>query len=558
MKLLYNLRWLFILSFFAQMLSCSKEHDMPENDDLSVAFSSTTGEYKVKTGKTVTLSASVTDAIHPVYSWKLDGKIISTDTTCLFNGDKTGEYFLTFQVDAENGSVEKQVKVSVLEKLPPEIDMTAAIIAWAGQDTKLTANVKYADSASYAWRLNGNIVSSDSNYILNQTALGTNTLTLKVTTEDGEDLKVFTVTVLPLPVPQLFFDDGHYRVTSNEDHHRKMTVPLGKSLVLAPVISNIANPITFEWTVDGAVQTATDEYLNFTPAAKGSYTITVTEKSTSARATVQVECVAPEGTYFRPKVAGDKASAANGFDFVPAPGQFINYQIGSTKAKALQDLQTALDNTSAPYIGAYGGYFIVGFDHSVNNVEGKADLRIDGNAFAGWNEPGIVWVMQDENGNGLPDDTWYELKGSETGKSGTKERYAITYYRPTAPNSDVLWTDNFGNTGTVDYNGYHSQQYYFPMFITESSYTLTGTRLASTFVVENGVDGSLGYPWGYVDNVGDGSKVSFWIEDAIKADGTPANLKYIDFVKVHTAMIGQGAAVGEISTEAGVPIDLNF
>lgn len=47
------------------------------------------------------------------------------------------------------------------------------------------------------------------------------------------------------------------------------------------------------------------------------------------------------------------------------------------------------------------------------------DFAIEGNAFDGSSEPGIVWVMQDVNGNGLPDDTWYQLKGSEYGKEET-------------------------------------------------------------------------------------------------------------------------------------------
>lgn len=44
-----------------------------------------------------------------------------------------------------------------------------------------------------------------------------------------------------------------------------------------------------------------------------------------------------------------------------------------------------------------------------------------------------MWVMQDENGDGLPNDTWYEVKGSEYGKAETDQDYAVTYYRPEAP-----------------------------------------------------------------------------------------------------------------------------
>ncbi len=95
------------------------------------------------------------------------------------------------------------------------------------------------------------------------------------------------------------------------------------------------------------------------------------------------------------------------------------------------------------------------------------------------------------------------------------------------------------------------------MFINADSYTLVGTDLKSTMMIGN-LETSAGYAWGYADNMGDGTPTTFRIEDAIRADGTPANLKYIDFVKVHTGMTGKGAAVGEISTETGAPFDLNL
>jgi hypothetical protein len=327
---------------------------------------------------------------------------------------------------------------------------------------------------------------------------------------------------------------------------------------LAPVIYNIKNPSTFEWKVDGAVQAATGEYFTFDPKAEGEYLISVTEQSSHITAEVQVTCTPPEGTYLR--TSGEKATPTKAFDFIPAPGQFIDYQSG-TPQSALAALQRNLNNGAGSMIGACGGYWIVGFDHSVINRPDKTDLEFTGNAFPGWCEPGIVWVMQDNNGNGLPDDTWFELRGSETGKPTTKQRYAITYYKPGAPNSNVMWTDNIGRSGSVDWNGYHKQQYYFPMFIKEEYYTLTGTCLASTSGMAGSIETSACYDWGYADNLSsDPTRPTdqFRIEDAMQADGTPVTLQYIDFVKIHTGTIGKGAAVGEISTEAGIPTDLGF
>lgn len=548
-----------LLSVF--IISCSEDDPVIDLGAPVIKIEAENGEYKVKKGKSVLLSATVENAVKPIYSWKLDGKIISTEQEFEFGGEYAGEYFVNFRVDAQNGYAEQQVKVSVLDKLPPEIDMPSMFIAYAGKDNELTAEVLYADEAHYVWKLNGVVVSEEKTYVFNEVSLGSQTLSLKVETEDGSDLKVFTITNLPVPEPELFFDDGHYRTVTNIDELRKMAVPVGKSLVLAPVICNIEDPGTFQWTVDGVTQSETSEFFTFTPSTEGVYLITVTEQSTQAKAEVEVTCTKPEGTYFREKTETSKATAALAFDYVPAPGQFINYQTGSTKTRALNDLQNALNRGGAPYIGAYGGYWIVGFDHSVRNVEEKADLFIGGNAFAGWSEPGIVWVMQDVNGNGLPDDTWYELKGSETGKSETRQRYALTYYKPNKKKADVLWTDNFGGSNSVDYNGYHTQDYYFPMFIEEDYYTVVGTCLASSIDSSTGIVYARDFPWGYVDNYNtDPNRPSghFWIEDAIQVDGSPANLTHIDFVKVHTGMAAKGNAVGEISTEPGCPTNLNF
>ena len=562
MNIFTKWKWWLPGLLLVQLGSCTKHDGKPDQEGVpTVTFS--TGEYKVKVGKSIMLSPQVKNADLPVYSWKMDGKIISRDVSYSFDGAQVGEYFVTLRVDAENGSAEQQIKVTVMDKLPPQINMPTNIVAYQGKDNQIAAVVAYTDSVTkYTWRLNGTVVSGDSIYTLKPTVPGSSTLTLQVTNADGLDLKTMGLVVLAPQPPGLFFDDGHYRLPGDV-LTRRLSVPLGKSLVLAPVIMNIPSVGTFAWTVDGAAQGSTSQYLTFTPQAKKTYHITVATSGVSAA--VDVECVDAEGAFFRAPSAGSKPSVTNSFEYVPAPGQFTDYGTFSTAGQATQDIQNILDqgpgNTGfIAGLGAYGGYVITGFDHSVSNVVGKADLIISGNEFTGWSEPGIVWVMQDENGNGLPDDTWYELKGSESGKPETRQRYAITYYKPTTLGADVLWVDNFGGTGSVDYNQYHLQPYYFPMFINADSYTLTGTDLKSTFKIDpaTSYEVSPGYAWGYVDNLGDGSKVNFWLEDAIQADGTPANLKYIDFVKVQTGMTGKGVAVGEISTEFGAPYDLNL
>ena len=166
--------------------------------------------------------------------------------------------------------------------------------------------------------------------------------------------------------------------------------------------------------------------------------------------------------------------------------------------------------------------------------------------------------MKDENRNGQPDDTWYELAGSESGKTETIQNYAVTYYRPTAPKMGVRWSDNRGGSGEINYiESQHSQDYYYPLWIEADSYTLTGTCLvARNELSADGLNWTLSaYYWGYADNYSSEDYVAsehannFDISNAVNADGEKVELDYINFVKVQCAVNGQSGQLGEISTE---------
>ena len=210
-------------------------------------------------------------------------------------------------------------------------------------------------------------------------------------------------------------------------------------------------------------------------------------------------------------------------------------------------------------------YIVVGFDHSIDNT-GNYDFGIKGNSFSGSSEPGIVWVMQDENGNGQPDEKWYELAGSETGKSETIQNYSVTYYRPTEPQQPVRWTDSEGNSGEIDYLiAYHRQDYYYPLWIEEDSYTLSGTCLKARNYDASGIGTywvNAEYDWGYVDNFSPTDRLTndnnanasananyFKISNAIDEKGNPVSLNYIDFIKVQVGVNTKSGWLGEVSTE---------
>jgi hypothetical protein len=180
-----------------------------------------------------------------------------------------------------------------------------------------------------------------------------------------------------------------------------------------------------------------------------------------------------------------------------------------------------------------------------------------GNATTGFAEPGIVWVMQDQNGNGKPDDTWYELAGSETRQPGYLRNYAVTYYKPNPSNGNVPWKDNKGDSGYVLTTIYHTQDYY-PDSPGTASYTLSGTLLPSSNVDTSNYANVTSNPfaYGYCDNTPGGNPVD--IAMAIDSLGNRVKLKGIDFVKIQTGIEANLGLLGELSTEVSAVWDVHL
>ena len=113
-------------------------------------------------------------------------------------------------------------------------------------------------------------------------------------------------------------------------------------------------------------------------------------------------------------------------EYCPAPGQFVNdipmYEDGDTPEimaqKCTERIAGNYSDTHLISLGGWGGYVTFHFDHSIANIPGERDFAIWGNAyqemknlvFGGMNEAGIVMVSKDVNGNGKPDDPWYEIR----------------------------------------------------------------------------------------------------------------------------------------------------
>lgn len=243
------------------------------------------------------------------------------------------------------------------------------------------------------------------------------------------------------------------------------------------------------------------------------------------------------------------------YEYMPGMGQFVNelpkYEEGDNAASMCRKCEQAIANNAGGMIslGGWGGYVTFGFDHPVKNEEGR-DIQILGNAFYmsgsteyGSSEPGIVLVSRDENGNGLPDDTWYELKGSLYDDPKTQHAVVRTYTRE----SDTLQ------------NPFHKHPYY-PQWIKENEYTVTGALLPPQTKVISGQNVQRILDFGYVDNKPNTDKegTSFDLSWAVDAAGQAVNLPSVDFIRVYNAVDEVLPQTGELSTEVSGAIDLHI
>lgn len=342
----------------------------------------------------------------------------------------------------------------------------------------------------------------------------------------------------------------------------------------------------YQWTLvspDGESKVVADtrDYI-FYAYIPGTYTLNLTIYSDEApfEFSTEIRVVQEEIAYSK--------YISSVYEYCPAPGQFVNempkYEEGDTKETMRRKAEESIAGETASLIslGSWGGYVVFSFDHTVANIPGEYDFRIDGNSFygagdevAGSSEPGIVWVAFDSNMNGKPDDNeWYELRGSEFDNPKTVRDYSVTYtYAPNStpvPSEDdsivdeeyIKWTDIYGTKGFISKNVFHSQPY-FPQWLDSNSMSFSGTLLP-----QNGSDlygdGTYytltPYAWGYADNHPNNFQDlnSFDISNAVDADGKPVNLPGADFIKVSTGILQVCGWVGETSTEISGAVDLHI
>ncbi|MFA8451205.1 MAG: T9SS type A sorting domain-containing protein [Bacteroidales bacterium] len=261
-------------------------------------------------------------------------------------------------------------------------------------------------------------------------------------------------------------------------------------------------------------------------------------------------------------------------EYKPAPGQFIN----ETGIGIPSVAENVVNNKKGMIsLGAYGGYICMKLNKPIYNKKENpygVDFVVVGNAFTNSSEPGIIMVQKDDNNNGKPDGTWYEIAGSAHYFSSTVKNYQITYSRQDA-NGNIPWKDNQGEAGLVLANSMHPHDFYpssdYFSDYPQNEVSFTGTCLPSRSGYDDDTELWVNrrFKFGYCDNFsfrytngrfipsnpygkdvipgsgGDGIDISW----AIDENGLSVNLDRIDFVKIYTGVNYSNPLLGEVSTE---------
>lgn len=555
----------FVLSVVLIASSCNRDEVITTPLPPNIILGHDDGCYAVKIGRTIEISLEVEHNTEAEYIWQVDGlqRVVTATPDFEFTAEHIGTTYITFTAKTPYGSDSEELRVDVVELEIPTIKiLDCDAVLPLGSSLKLNAVVGHSSlPTTVEWMVDGATVAEGQYYTFEAESLGVFTITARATNEDGAaehstQIEVISPEEMPL----------EWEFESLELH----TV-VGRRLRIRPTAYSTMEGVSYCWTSDNG--TGSEAEFCYTPTYEGGHIVrgtisTIREGKSVSIAREFTIYAHEEQAHRRPVVGTSSADFERVVEYTPAPGQFIGERKtagfdGSelTAEAATAYAQRRLREGKFLSLGAFGGYLVVGFDHSITNGEGY-DLAITGNSFDSSCEPGIVWVMQDENGNGEADDTWYELAGSETGASSTLEEYEVTYFRPTTERSAVLWIDNRGGSGEVDYlKAFHNQPSYYPAWITAESYTLRGTRLEARNYDASG-NGSMWiqppYDWGYADNYsevdiiteeGEARANGFDIDNAIDFTGEAVRLSHIDFVKVQCAVQSKSGWVGELSTE---------
>ena len=342
--------------------------------------------------------------------------------------------------------------------------------------------------------------------------------------------KLFAMSVMVLAFAGCSKDDPE--PLSIEGLASQYETPNCKVLEIKPTIAN-GTAAKYKWSCGDSIY-STDEVFTFITAEVGKkdFVLTVTdaeEKVYTANFAINVT----DGGY--------KNIQTSVVEYDPTPYWYINTYVikNRNKAAVIKELNDMLKagkmfkeidmkkvfRRGLP-IGSMGGSAVLGFDHTIVNVPGEDDFKMEALPDTGLS--GVVYVAYDKNKNSLPDeDEWYELKGDNYGKEKVENPNAFVTYSSVVYDQDwnkfeIHYKDDLDEqplmVGRACFPGYDDQG----NFMKESGWRELPFTINYKRVFAN--EDNKGYVCDF--------KNAFNIENAVDQKGNSVNLPGIDFIKI--------------------------
>ena len=333
-------------------------------------------------------------------------------------------------------------------------------------------------------------------------------------------------------------------------------VEVGKSLTLNPIVTNDEKS-TYTWDINGEV-VSTAKLYTFTPSKIGNYNLQLKVSNDVGidNKTISISAFSNYSPYIT-KV----------FDYKYGPGQHASLITSDWKGNDFIG-QPWTGTKSYTSLGGWGGYIVAGFDHTVKNGDG-VDFAVFTQPGAA-SEPAVVFVMNDTNGDGIPNDgEWAEIKGSEYNNAETIHDYQVTYYKPVG-SGNVKWKDNKGSNGEL-VPVFESASWWWSGYGDKTEVVFNGVKLPNAYKnistqtdSENWVVRSGLFTSGYAEcynnlDYNNSLKANlFDISNAVDMAGNKTNLSGISFIKVQSGVFQIAGWLNEISTEVSGAADLSL
>lgn len=488
-----------LLSVALAAAACNKDGEITLPDSKPrITLDSETGVYAAKIGRAVTITPTVENEGEAAYSWTIDDEVVSTARVFEYVFNEEGRVYVTLRVENRAGYDEKEARIDVNRLAPPVISLIVpptGLYVLTGREYTFAPEVQNGENARYEWYLDDSSVPVSTEKDYIFMPTQPGDCSLRLTVTNEDGTAEKTVAVHVVDVIPVRIA---FIPSSYLADPLVKSVSLGRTLFLRPQVSDAVGP-EYAWYVNGVLQEdATQRMFAFTPEKEGEYEVTfrVTDTDESPAAPLSRHITRASSKRITEKTLRVTCYERESERVITTTGQPASNRV--------------LEFLPAP------GQFV--------------------------NETGGEWTVQE---------------------------YAVTYYRPAGPRQGVKWTDNLGRSGQVAYLGqFHAQDYYYPLWLEEESHTYYGTGLRQNTTQTPGGDWSNNsFEWGYVDNAGSDNlesssktgKTWFKISNAMTPDGQPAGLRYIDFIKVQSAINGSAGGLGELSTEvAGMAVDENL